>query len=149
MPVVLLCSTFFFVFISFDAYQLGLSVVPALPYLFDKPVEEAVEWAFRTLARAYGGADAVPQLHAAPHKHQATSTTTAAAADGVKKQLDSEAEKLKASAAVSWEEFKQEKIREKEERRRESHAKRDGEGGILGWWARSKRPSDSTKDKTE
>jgi fission process protein 1 len=25
---------------------LGLAAVPALPYLFDKPVEEAVEWVF-------------------------------------------------------------------------------------------------------
>ena len=25
---------------------LGLAAVPALPFLFDKPVEEAVEWVF-------------------------------------------------------------------------------------------------------
>lgn len=34
---------------------LGLSVVPALPSLFDEPVENAVEWAFHKGFEAYGG----------------------------------------------------------------------------------------------
>ncbi|KAI0890285.1 mitochondrial 18 KDa protein-domain-containing protein [Annulohypoxylon maeteangense] len=34
---------------------LGLSVVPFLPTLFDKPVENAVEWMFHTGFAAYGG----------------------------------------------------------------------------------------------
>ncbi|ETI27537.1 hypothetical protein G647_09728 [Cladophialophora carrionii CBS 160.54] len=38
---------------------LGLAAVPALPYLFDKPVEEAVEWTFYTAFRAIGGENAV------------------------------------------------------------------------------------------
>jgi len=38
---------------------LGLAVVPALPYLFDKPVEEAVEWTFYNAFRAVGGENAV------------------------------------------------------------------------------------------
>ncbi|KAJ9606915.1 hypothetical protein H2200_008926 [Cladophialophora chaetospira] len=42
---------------------LGLAAVPALPYLFDKPVEEAVEWTFYTAFRAIGGENAVGQRH--------------------------------------------------------------------------------------
>ncbi|KAI9741678.1 MAG: hypothetical protein M1834_000063 [Cirrosporium novae-zelandiae] len=38
---------------------LGLSAVPFLPYLFDKPVEEGIEWLFYNGARAWGGEDAV------------------------------------------------------------------------------------------
>jgi len=38
---------------------LGLAAVPALPYLFDKPVEEAVEWTFYTAFRTIGGENAV------------------------------------------------------------------------------------------
>ncbi|KAI1401212.1 mitochondrial 18 KDa protein-domain-containing protein [Hypoxylon fuscum] len=34
---------------------LGLAVVPALPTLFDKPVENAVEWLFHTGFALYGG----------------------------------------------------------------------------------------------
>jgi mitochondrial fission process protein 1 len=45
-------------------YQLGLAAVPALPYMFDKPVEEAVEWTFYQAFRAIGGENAVGQRHA-------------------------------------------------------------------------------------
>lgn len=38
---------------------LGLAAVPALPYLFDKPVEEAVEWVFHKGFATFGGKDAV------------------------------------------------------------------------------------------
>jgi mitochondrial fission process protein 1 len=38
---------------------LGLAVVPFLPSLFDKPVENAVEWAFHKGFEAYGGKEAV------------------------------------------------------------------------------------------
>jgi len=34
---------------------LGLAVVPFLPTLFDKPVENAVEWVFHKAFSAYGG----------------------------------------------------------------------------------------------
>lgn len=34
---------------------LGLSVVPALPYLFDEPVEHATEWAFEKGYEAWTG----------------------------------------------------------------------------------------------
>ncbi|OJJ46396.1 hypothetical protein ASPZODRAFT_1960253 [Penicilliopsis zonata CBS 506.65] len=47
---------------------LGLSVVPFLPYIFDEPVEEAVEWAFHTAIRTFAGEDQVRHLPAhAPH----------------------------------------------------------------------------------
>ncbi|KAK9324569.1 hypothetical protein V1517DRAFT_305999 [Lipomyces orientalis] len=37
-----------------DSYlPTGLAVVPALPYLFDEPVEEAVEWVFEQGKAAY------------------------------------------------------------------------------------------------
>ncbi|KFY59738.1 hypothetical protein V497_04112, partial [Pseudogymnoascus sp. VKM F-4516 (FW-969)] len=38
---------------------LGLSVVPVLPYLFDQPVESAVEWVFHEGFKAIGGEAAV------------------------------------------------------------------------------------------
>ncbi|EFW17940.1 hypothetical protein D8B26_004741 [Coccidioides posadasii str. Silveira] len=40
---------------------LGLSIVPFLPYVFDKPVEEAVSWSFRKAFLAIGGPEAVPK----------------------------------------------------------------------------------------
>lgn len=50
--------------------QLGLAVVPALPYLFDKPVEEAVEWSFYQAFRTIGGEGAVGQRHATGRSHE-------------------------------------------------------------------------------
>lgn len=44
-------------------YQLGLAAVPALPFLFDKPVEEAVEWTFYNAFKAIGGEGAVGPRH--------------------------------------------------------------------------------------
>lgn len=38
---------------------LGLGAVPALPFLFDKPVEEAVEWTFHNGFAMFGGDAAV------------------------------------------------------------------------------------------
>lgn len=38
---------------------LGLAAVPALPYLFDHPVETAVEWTFHKAFEAVGGPEAV------------------------------------------------------------------------------------------
>jgi hypothetical protein len=39
--------------------QLGLAAVPALPYLFDKPVEQVVEKVFHEGFRLIGGPQAV------------------------------------------------------------------------------------------
>jgi fission process protein 1 len=38
---------------------LGLAAVPALPYMFDEPVEIATEWVFHNAFRAIGGPEAV------------------------------------------------------------------------------------------
>lgn len=38
---------------------LGLAAVPALPYMFDGPVEKATEWVFHNAFKAIGGEDAV------------------------------------------------------------------------------------------
>ena len=40
-------------------YQLGLAAVPFLPYMFDKPVEQAVEWTFHRGFEYVGGPEAV------------------------------------------------------------------------------------------
>ncbi|EXJ68989.1 uncharacterized protein A1O5_07924 [Cladophialophora psammophila CBS 110553] len=47
---------------------LGLAVVPALPYIFDEPVEEAVEWTFYQAFRAIGGENAVGKRHSTGRK---------------------------------------------------------------------------------
>lgn len=39
--------------------QLGLAAVPFLPFIFDKPVEEAVERTFHKAFETFGGPDAV------------------------------------------------------------------------------------------
>ncbi|OGM40947.1 hypothetical protein ABOM_010497 [Aspergillus bombycis] len=76
---------------------LGLSVVPFLPYIFDEPVDEAVEWSFRTAIRAYAGEDAVRLLPPA----QIAGTD----AD--------------ASTTYSWEEYKEGRRQAREERKKE------------------------------
>ncbi|KAF2485168.1 mitochondrial 18 KDa protein-domain-containing protein [Neohortaea acidophila] len=38
---------------------LGLAAVPALPYMFDKPIEHATEWLFHSAFEAVGGPQAV------------------------------------------------------------------------------------------
>jgi fission process protein 1 len=49
--------------------------VPALPYLFDEPVEHATEWLFQTAFKAIGGPAAIgdrppPGKHAAPKEKE-------------------------------------------------------------------------------
>ena len=39
--------------------QLGLAAVPFLPYIFDKPVEHAVEWTFHKGFELLGGKESV------------------------------------------------------------------------------------------
>ncbi|KAL9045057.1 MAG: hypothetical protein Q9214_001850 [Letrouitia sp. 1 TL-2023] len=41
---------------------LGLAAVPFLPFVFDKPVEEAVEWSFHKAFEAIGGPEAVRRI---------------------------------------------------------------------------------------
>ncbi|KAF2403343.1 hypothetical protein EJ06DRAFT_526931 [Trichodelitschia bisporula] len=44
---------------SYGPIGLGLAIVPFLPYIFDEPVEHAVEWVFHTGFKAVGGPSAV------------------------------------------------------------------------------------------
>ena len=50
--------------------QLGLAAVPALPYMFDEPVEQVVEWTFYHAFKAVGGENAVGQRHATGRAHE-------------------------------------------------------------------------------
>jgi fission process protein 1 len=47
---------------AYGPIGLGLAAVPALPFLFDKPVETAVEWVFHKGFRALGGRAAVEDV---------------------------------------------------------------------------------------
>lgn len=44
---------------TYGPIGLGLAAVPALPFLFDEPVEQAVEWAFHKGFETFGGKKAV------------------------------------------------------------------------------------------
>jgi mitochondrial fission process protein 1 len=44
---------------TYGPIGLGLAAVPALPFLFDKPVETAVEWVFHKGFETFGGNEAV------------------------------------------------------------------------------------------
>ncbi|KAL9129073.1 MAG: hypothetical protein Q9217_002380 [Psora testacea] len=44
---------------TYGPIGLGLAAVPFLPFVFDKPVEEATEWAFHKMFKTFGGPDAV------------------------------------------------------------------------------------------
>ncbi|KAJ5486291.1 hypothetical protein N7530_000591 [Penicillium desertorum] len=108
---------------------LGLAVVPFLPYIFDHPVDEAVEWAFRTGLRAYGGEAAVRPLPG-------------------KSLPPREEEEVRAAAAanLSWDEYKAERERARELRRQSSE--KAGSGGIAslaGWFGKSESESDKKK----
>ncbi|EAW13387.1 mitochondrial fission process 1 family protein [Aspergillus clavatus NRRL 1] len=121
---------------------LGLAVVPFLPYIFDEPVDEAVNWSFKTAIRAYAGDDAVRPLPITSHAH--TSPEEAAVLDAY---LKTQGADVGAGAAaeknVSWDEYKAERRRAKEERQREREA--GGEAGPLawlGWRGESKRKTE-------
>ncbi|CAF9931887.1 hypothetical protein IMSHALPRED_008740 [Imshaugia aleurites] len=44
---------------TYGPIGLGLAAVPFLPFVFDKPIEEAVEWTFHKAFETFGGPDAV------------------------------------------------------------------------------------------
>ncbi|EPS30746.1 hypothetical protein POX_b02251 [Penicillium oxalicum] len=97
---------------------LGLAVVPFLPYLFDHPVEEAVDWAFGTGLRMYGGEDAVRPLpsHALPSP-----------------PASQQSEGISTAAQLSWEQHKEEREKARE-LRREIHREEHGTSGSLFSW---------------
>ncbi|KAL2838363.1 mitochondrial 18 KDa protein-domain-containing protein [Aspergillus pseudoustus] len=127
---------------------LGLSVVPFLPYIFDHPVDEAVDWIFRTGIHAYAGEDAVRPLPR--HSEVAGSPGGQQEEDATSlghfqiKAQDSVTGTSDGAANVSWEDYKGELQRAKEQRKLEREAR--GESSILamlGFW------SSKSKDKTE
>lgn len=64
---------------TYGPIGLGLSAVPALPYLFDKPVEEAVEWIFHKGFEVVGGKDAVGDSPSTGREQQLEQRTVRAA----------------------------------------------------------------------
>ncbi|KAK7518358.1 mitochondrial 18 KDa protein-domain-containing protein [Phyllosticta citriasiana] len=59
---------------------LGLAVVPFLPYIFDEPVENAVEWAFHRGFAAVGGPGAVARSPSTGRSHLLQAEAQAGAA---------------------------------------------------------------------
>jgi len=55
---------------SYGPIGLGLAAVPFLPFLFDKPVEEAVEWTFHKGFETFGGKDAVGNTPSTGREHE-------------------------------------------------------------------------------
>ncbi|KAL4787589.1 mitochondrial 18 KDa protein-domain-containing protein [Aspergillus varians] len=108
---------------------LGLSVVPFLPYIFDHPVEGAVDWLFRSGLRLYGGEDAVRAL---PRHLQVGSAKGLDDEDAT--SLSHLHVKVKEGESfvgenVSWDEYKEELQLAKERRKREREER--GQSGIL------------------
>ncbi|KAL1962017.1 hypothetical protein VTN77DRAFT_661 [Rasamsonia byssochlamydoides] len=113
---------------------LGLAVVPLLPYVFDEPVEHAVELSFRTLCYSIGGEEAVtpaPPPSKSPTE-KATPLSSLLKLQSQKKRLQEGSE----GAPPSWEEYKEDKQRAREQRRREREG--SGAGGWFGFWKKDK-----------
>ncbi|KAE8387603.1 mitochondrial 18 KDa protein-domain-containing protein [Aspergillus alliaceus] len=112
---------------------LGLSVVPFLPYIFDEPVDEAVEWSFRTAVRAFAGEDAVRPL---PNGH-----TTA---EDVPREKKGDVT-MSADSIHSWEEYREDRRRAKEQRKKELEQRgQKGPWALLGFGG-----NEESKKKTE
>lgn len=100
-----------------------------LPYLFDEPVEHAVEWSFARLCRAIEGERAVtpsPPARELP-ADQTTPLSEVLALQEQKKRHEGGSE-------PSWEEYKADRQRERAERK--SH------GGVSGWLGFGKKEKD-------
>lgn len=102
--------------------------MPFLPYIFDHPVDEAVEWAFRTGLRAYGGEAAVRPLPG-------------------KSLPPREEEEVRAAAAanLSWEEYKAERAHARELRRQASEKTGSGIASLASWFGKSEPDTDKKK----
>jgi len=66
---------------------LGLSAVPFLPFVFDKPVEEAVEWTFHKGFQTFGGAKAVGSAPTTGREKEFHTAPRAAAKQAKEKEL--------------------------------------------------------------
>ncbi|KKA22120.1 hypothetical protein T310_3860 [Rasamsonia emersonii CBS 393.64] len=117
---------------------LGLAVVPLLPYAFDEPVEQAVEWSFHTLCRGIGGEEAVtpalPPSETPANKEMPLSSLLKLQSQ--KKRLEEPSEE-KRDTPLTWEEYKEEKRRAREQRKKEREA-----SGIGGWFGFGKKEKD-------
>jgi len=81
---------------------LGLSIVPFLPYVFDKPVEHTVQWTFHRAFAAIGGPDAVPQT-------ETDSTTRTKSLQLLQQLQEQNRENEKPKTQVKGEKLKKEK----------------------------------------
>ncbi|KAL3475274.1 mitochondrial 18 KDa protein-domain-containing protein [Aspergillus californicus] len=109
---------------------LGLGVVPFLPYIFDHPVDGAVDWAFRVGCQLYGGEDAVRPLPR--HSEVAASAKNKDEdATSLSHFQIQELERINGTPGSnqSWEEHRKELRHAKEARKRERQER--GETGIL------------------
>lgn len=108
--------------------QLGLSIVPLLPTLFDAPIEHAISWSFRTALQTYFGPDAVRSLpDAAEANDDSTSLSRFLSSRGPATGADAK------EMARSWDEYRDERRRAKEERRKARGTEgREEEGSALG-----------------
>lgn len=101
-----------------------------LPYLFDEPVEHAVEWSFATLCRAIEGPQAVtppPPSRELP-ADQTTPLSKVLALQDQKKRSES------GSSDPSWEDHKADRQRERIERKPNS--------GLSSWLGFGKKDKD-------
>ncbi|KAL4877322.1 mitochondrial 18 KDa protein-domain-containing protein [Aspergillus karnatakaensis] len=127
---------------------LGLSIVPFLPYIFDHPVDLAVEQLFRTGLYIYGGVDAVRPLP----KHSEVAGTKA---HGEKEQdptslrhfhIKVQEGESTVNGDVTWDEYKQELQKAKERRKKE---REENGGGVLAMLGFGSKGKGDGKDKTE
>ncbi|KAJ9315844.1 hypothetical protein DTO271D3_3822 [Paecilomyces variotii] len=99
---------------------LGLSVVPFLPYLFDRPIDEAVEWGFETAIRSFAGESEVVPLQNPAHSQSGEVATldSVLKLQGEKTRQEAVPEGSQSSDSVpSWEEYKENKLRQREQRK--------------------------------
>lgn len=78
---------------TYGPIGLGLAAVPALPYMFDKPVEEAVEWIFHKGFETFGGKEAVGDSPSTGREQQLEQRTRRAAGVAAKEDADKGREK--------------------------------------------------------
>lgn len=97
-------------------------VVPTLPYLFDHPVEQAVDWCFDSALRMYGGEDAVRPLPNHAGGKMAEKSVSAA-------------------AQISWEEYKNER-----ENAREIRRDQNGGSTLSSWFGSNESQSKEKKE---
>lgn len=108
-------------------------MVPLLPYLFDEPVEHAVDWSFKSLCRAVGGEQAVQQPPSPKESPAEKKTPLSSLLKWREQKGRHEAETGHVhDEAPSWEEYKEEKQRQREQRRK------DGGGGWFGFGSKKK-----------